>query len=344
MRGIIRIFIVSFLSVILQSCYLIKNAYYFNNLYRSRRDIGEVIKDPKVSDKTKQGLKLVLEILEYANNQGLNTSDKYTQYIDVGDRPVSYLVEAAEADQLKQVTWWFPIVGEVPYLGYYEKKERDEKASLLSKEGYDVLTAEADAFSGLGWIRDPILSSYLEGGEASVANLLFHELTHATLWVPGSVVFNENFASYIADVLTIEFLEKRNRSEELAKYTIKKSDREIFEKWLHEIRNSLENLYSQRLKIDSKELFKKKAQIFNEFLTQKRPKFYRFDYIGKHEWNNAHVLGAALYVSKIKDFARAKSCLSPITVREFLKRVGEEVKTVKDPFEILNKFCKKMVE
>jgi predicted aminopeptidase len=324
---------------LLPSCYLAQNAYHFTSLYNSRRKIDEVLQDGKTPETLKKNLLLVLEILQFAKQEGLNTEDKYTDYIDIGDRPISYIVEASEADQLKQVTWWFPIVGAVPYLGYYEKKERDEKADTLSKQGYDVYRGEAEAFSGLGWIRDPILSSYLRGGTSSLANLLFHELTHSTVWVPDHVVFNENLASYVGDVLTIQFLESRRQEEELLRYARGKGDRDLFTHWLQDLRLSLETLYTQRTKLSFKELMIQKKQIFALYLGEKHPHFQSVDYIGKIEWNNAHVLGSSLYLSKMRDFERARACLGNVAIGPFLRKIKETIRKKDDPFEVLNRFC-----
>lgn len=344
MKWILRIILMPFLLFFLESCYLVKNAYQFTSLYNSRRDIDEVLKDEKVHEKTKKKLQQVRAILAYAKEEGLNTEDKYTQYIEVGDRPISYIVEAAEVDQLVNVMWWFPIVGSVPYLGYFEKEERDEKAKLLKEKGYDVYETEASAFSGLGWIRDPILSSYLSGTEASLANLLFHELTHATLWISGSADFNENLASYVADILTIQYLQSTKQVDELDNYYKKKADRELFSKWLEDLRKSLDELYSQRGVLLADQIKKRKQEVFSRFLKERRPKFKSVDYIGHETWNNAYVLGASLYVAKMDEFEKARACLGNIGIGPYLSKIKEESKNIDDPFKILKGFCVKSGE
>ncbi len=323
----------------LQACYLINNAYYLNNLYNSRRKIDDMLNDRSTPQSTREKLLIVKEILAYAKKEGLNTEDKYQEYIEVGDRPLSYIVEAAEIDQLKQITWWFPVVGDVPYLGYLEKKERDEKAESLRLKGYDIYESEAEAFSGLGWLRDPILSSYLKGSTASLANLLFHELTHATLWIPGSVEFNENLASFVGDILTIKYLQSKSQLTELNSYSLRKSDREKFNSWLTELRKSLDNLYQKRGAIPRAELLVMKKEVFSSYLREKRPHFSSADYIGKDEWNNAVVLAASLYISKADKFAKAWACVGDLQVGQFLKKIKETNKSSSDPFQALESLC-----
>ncbi len=344
MKYFIRSLLFLTLSLLFSSCYLIKNAYYLNNLYSSRRKIDDVLKDEKIPEKTKAKLRLVFEILTYAKQEGLNTDDKYSDYIDIGDRPISYIVEAAAVDELRQVTWWFPIVGNVPYLGYLEKSDRDEKAKSLKEKGFDIYESEAEAFSGLGWFRDPILSSYLNGSDASLSNLLFHELTHATVWIPGSVQFNENLASYVGDVLTIQFLESRKQTNELNAYLVKKADRERFSLWLQDLQSTLETLYKQRDKLLQKDILVQKKQIFDRFLGEKRPKFSNIDYIGRGSWNNAVVLAASLYISKAAEFAKARACLGNLNIALFLKKLKDSTKEKADPFHVLQNFCVKSGE
>ncbi len=339
MRRCIRFGLISILCISLQGCYLLKNAYYLTDLYSSRRKIQELLQDPATAPELHSKLLLVEDILAFAKSEGLNTENKYREYIDVGDRPISYLVEAAEVDQLKQVTWWFPIVGEVPYLGFMEKKERDEKARALKLKGYDVYETEAEAFSGLGWLPDPILSSYLNNSAASLANLLFHELTHATLWVPGSVEFNENLASFVGDVLTIRYLQSKKQMTELNHFFLRKSDREKFSIWLNALRESLASLYQNTEKHARAELLVRKKEIFATYLGPKRAKFSTADYIGKDEWNNAVVLATSLYVAKTESFAKALACVGDLQMGQFLLRIKDSNKKYNDPFKALDQLC-----
>ncbi len=340
MAKIFRLFFFFTVFVSLEGCYLLKNAYYLNSLYNSRRKIEEVLSDKRTPPKVRQKLNLALEILNFAKNEGLSTGGKYQDYVEVGERPVSYLVEAAEPDQLKQLTWWFPIVGSVPYLGFFDKQDREKKARELREKGYDIYESEAQAFSGLGWLKDPILSSYLRGSEASLANLLFHELTHATLWVPDQVEFNENLASYVGDVLTIKFLETKNATLELKRYLAKKEDHEKFSAWLKGLRGSLEDLYTQRVNLSQEILLKKKQDIFSLYLGEKRPKFSVADYVGNERWNNAIVLGNSLYVASAEKFSKAHSCIKDsVTMGQFLKKIQEATVKYTNPFQAMDSLC-----
>jgi predicted aminopeptidase len=107
------------------------------------------------------------------------------------------VVSAAYRDQLEFYTWWFPIVGSVPYKGYFKPEDALAEARDLERRGYDTLVRPASAFSTLGWFNDPLLSSTLQLDSVSLANTVIHELTHNTFYASGHAVFNESFANFV---------------------------------------------------------------------------------------------------------------------------------------------------
>lgn len=331
-----------FISVFcLQGCYLAKNAYHFGEMYNSRKNVDQILKDQSFAEETKEKLRLAIDILDYAESQGLSSKGQYREYIDIGDRPVSYIVQAAEWDALASVTWWFPIVGTVPYLGFFDKQDREKKSRSLKEQGYDVYESEASAFSALGWFKDPLLSSYLDSRTSSLAKLLFHELTHATVWISGSVDFNENLASYVGDFLTIQYLESRKHNEEIVYYQARKRDRRLFESWLKSLKKELKLLYSSRSMMTKEHLRNKKRKIFESFLVEKKPEFTVADYVGTDPWNNATVLASGVYFSYLDDFEKAHKCVGNLKIGVFLETIKEHSKNTKNPFDILKKLCMK---
>ncbi|MBI2603827.1 MAG: aminopeptidase [Deltaproteobacteria bacterium] len=336
----IRVFLLFSATFLSSACYVLKNAYHFTELYKSRQSIEDVLADEKTSERTKEKLRLVQDILLFARQEELNTSGSYRDFIDLGERSVvSYLVQAAEVDQLKLVTWWFPVVGAVPYLGYFQQEERDRKVEKLKGKGYDVFASEVDAFSGLGWFSDPIFSTFLEKRESSLANLLFHELTHATLWVAGDVTFNENLASYVADILTIQYLERRSYAEDLVFYRNKEADFTLFSAWLSTLRAELEVLYGSRGDMSLSQLLVKKEEVFSSFLKERRPRFRTIDFIGDGPWNNATVLAVNLYTPETERFQRAHACVGKVSVGTLLRAIEKALDKVKQPFAALDSLC-----
>ncbi|MCF6297052.1 MAG: aminopeptidase, partial [Flavobacteriaceae bacterium] len=85
-------------------------------------------------------------------------------------------------------------------------------------------------WSTLGWFKDPVLSNMLEGSVGSMSNTLIHELTHGTVFVPDSMTFNENLASFIGRKGAFKFLALTygKNSLEASEYAARLSDSEKF--------------------------------------------------------------------------------------------------------------------
>jgi predicted aminopeptidase len=98
---------------------------------------------------------------------------------------------------LASYTWWFPIVGSVPYKGYFDFPAAIAAGRRLTARGFDAYVRPSPAFSTLGWFNDPLLSTSLHADTLELANTVIHELTHNTYYAPGSAVFNESFANFV---------------------------------------------------------------------------------------------------------------------------------------------------
>jgi predicted aminopeptidase len=332
-----------FVSPFLVSCYSIRVAVEYTKSYASRRSVEEVLQDAAVSESTKTKLRSVEKIITYANLQGLHTQGAYRYFIADKKDVVSYLLEVAYPDRLESVTWWFPIVGSVPYKGYFSKKERDEVAAQYQKEGYDVYVTGVGAFSSLGWLEDPIYEPMLHDSFASLCNLFFHELTHRTLWVSDQVPFNEALATYVGDVLTRAYLDVLRMEKEKTEYLQGGEDQKQFFAWLSRLNERLKILYETPA-LSPAGLRAEKKKVFDLFVSKEKPLFKSVDFVGKKEWNNARVLANHLYSPDLERFSRAHQCLPDPHVGFFLTALSKQVKKTADPFEALDQLCRPKTE
>jgi predicted aminopeptidase len=94
-------------------------------------------------------------------------------------------------------TWWFPVVGRLPYKGYFDTNAAIAAEQALAKDGYDTYLRPAPAFSTLGWFNDPLLSTTLRADSVDLVNTVIHELTHNRYFAKGEAVFNESFANFV---------------------------------------------------------------------------------------------------------------------------------------------------
>jgi predicted aminopeptidase len=125
---------------------------------------------------------------------------------------VVWVVTASEPLRFHAKTWWFPVVGTVPYLGWFDRAEAHDLAAELRAEGWDADVGASGAYSTLGWFDDPVLSTMIPDGlEATgeLVNVILHESVHATLYVHGQTRFNESLAEFVSGKLTVTFLNHR---------------------------------------------------------------------------------------------------------------------------------------
>jgi predicted aminopeptidase len=163
-----------------------------------REPILELLARPDLGPDMRERLGLVLDVRRFAERDlGLRVGDSYSTFAEVdGEAPV-WVLSAAHRDRLEPYTWWYPIVGRVPYQGYFDRDEADRAARALAAQGLDVDIRPASAFSTLGWFADPVLSTTLKAAPVILVETVIHELFHATLYVPSAVPFNESAAMFV---------------------------------------------------------------------------------------------------------------------------------------------------
>lgn len=275
-------------TLLLSSCYSIKQAYYQGNELSRKIPIHVLLwnkEGPNLDH-----LQWSQEVVDFAASQGLSVGSSYRYLVDSSREVASYLVQATKPLDFEAKTWSFPVVGKVPYLGFYHQSDRDEEAQSLIQEGWDVHTSEAEAFSLLGWMADPLFPSMLKRDKAALAHLLFHELTHRTYWYPGSVEFNENLAEWVAIHLTEKILE----GEEKIKYRSWIDRRESSSQKVWKLRRELEVIYNDDQRSDADKLRLKAELIAKSGF--------------RASWNNATIMAATLYLPERKSFEQAFQC------------------------------------
>lgn len=177
------------------------------NIIWNAKPVEIYLKDPSFPDSLKSRLELIKEVRKYAiDSLGLKDTENYKTLYDQKGEEVMWVVLASEPFALKSKEWKFPIIGSVPYKGFFKKERADNLKHELEKEGWDVIVRNPGGWSTLGWFTDPILSKMLMRSEGDLANLIIHEMSHATIFVKDSIEFNENLATFIGDRGAEQFL------------------------------------------------------------------------------------------------------------------------------------------
>ena len=170
------------------------------NILLQTQTIQELVNKENVPDSVKTKLLLVQQIREFAiDSLGLADTKSYNSVYDQRGEPSIWNVSACAPFEFKAHEWKFPLLGSVPYKGFFIKEYADEECFELSNKGLDVRVREAAAWSTLGIMNDPVLTNFLANDEGEIAELIIHEMTHATIWVNGGVEFNENLATFIGE-------------------------------------------------------------------------------------------------------------------------------------------------
>jgi len=196
-------------------------------IIREARPVEEFISDPSYPDSLKSKLKLIQKARQFAiDSFGLNDTDNYKTMYDQKGQELMWVVIACEPFKLKEKRWEFPVVGSVPYKGFFSKEKAIEEKESLEKEHWDVSIRNPGGWSTLGWFTDPILSGMLRRSDGDLASLIIHEMVHSTIYVKDSSDFNENLASFIGDRGAEEFLAvtRGDTSKEYHEYLFQDSD------------------------------------------------------------------------------------------------------------------------
>lgn len=222
------------------------------------KPVEDFLANPSFPDSLKKKLYVIEEVRRYAiDSLGLNDTDNYRTLYDQKGKELMWVVTACEPFQLKPKMWDFPVVGSVPYKGYFNEERALKEARALEGEGLDVGVRNPGGWSTLGWFTDPILSGMLSRSEGDLASLIIHEMVHATIFVKDSIDFNENLASFIADTAAYNFLRWKygKDSGEYEEYFDENADYVRLSNYMLNASNVLDSLYQT---FDEAELFQTK--------------------------------------------------------------------------------------
>ena len=174
----------------------------------ARQPVDKVVANPETDPHISELLLLIADTKKFGVVRlGLSPTENYTSYVAL-DRPyVSWTLSAAPPDKLEPVTWTFPIVGVVPYLGFFKKTDALAKQKQLIAEGHDTYLRGVPAYSTLGWFDDPVMSPILKYSVPTIVNIILHEESHATVFIEGHVEFNETMASVMGNEAALLYLE-----------------------------------------------------------------------------------------------------------------------------------------
>ena len=228
-----------------QGCYLARAAVEEARILAGRRPIRELIADPSVADSVKAKLRLVVAARRFAaDSLGLNPGESFTTFTDIGRDTLVLVLSAARRDSLAGYSWRYPVVGRLPYRGFFELSDALEARRELEARGYDTYLRTSDAFSTLGWFDDPLLSTTLRHDSLALVNTVIHEITHSTFFPKGQAVFNESFASFVGARGAERFFRSRGSTEAAAMSDAAWRDQKVLSAFWASLSRSLDSAFA----------------------------------------------------------------------------------------------------
>lgn len=193
---------------------------------------------------------LINDIRAFAVNElGLATSKNYTTYVELDRDYLAAIVSASDKTSFNRYEWKFPIVGSVPYKGFFNIEDARKERAKLEKKDLDVWIRGVDAFSTLGWFKDPLYSYMRNYSPARLADLIIHESVHATVFIKNQITFNEELAEFIGSEGARLYIISRygeDSDEYRSIYTLEE-EYQKYVSFIHEVIAELETLYSSSL-------------------------------------------------------------------------------------------------
>lgn len=300
------------LSIALVSC---ETVGYYSQAARGqltivfgREDIQRLIEQQDISDELVLKFSKVMDIREFAETElGLPVGGNYSSYVDIEREHVVWNVFAAPEFSIDPVNWCYPIAGCVAYRGYFSEQSALSYAAKLEEDGFDVYTGGVDAYSTLGWFEDSLLSTVLNRADYQLAGLIFHELAHQLVYLPGDTTFNESFATAVEREGVRRWLTKSNEESNIDAASLDYDRQQQFVDLVTDYRDRFELLYGQDVPEPS--MRSKKAQLQQAMrdeyavLKQQWQGYAGYDGWFSRSLNNAQLSTVASYNDLLPFFA-----------------------------------------
>lgn len=268
----------------------------------TRQPISELLASPELSTEDRHRLELVREVRTFADRHvGLRVGGNYSTVVPSRSTAALHVVTAAERFRLEPVSWWFPIVGRVPYKGYFDRERAAAAAARLERGGFDTRIFAAPAFSTLGWFDDPLFSNLLRLPDEVLANLILHELLHTTYFTPGHIAFAESFASFVGYRGAVEFFAHRGELDRAASIEREWDAAIAFSEFLHNELDLLAGDYARGMNEEARQA--RFRRIRNRWANQSGSEVYAG--FGPEPINNATLLHLSVYHRKLGVFEQA---------------------------------------
>jgi predicted aminopeptidase len=288
--------------------YLTRAGFEETRILRSRQPIDRMVRDSSVAPGVRRSLSLVLETRDYAARLGMEAKETYTTYSDVGRDTLLLVLQAAPKDCICPHTWKYPIVGRIPYKGFFDVSAAHREAARFTARGYDTYLRPSSAFSTLGWFNDPLLSTALTRDSVELAATVFHELAHNTVYVKSATPFNESFAQMVGYRSAQAFFADRGDRQRAQQASDRWHDEIVLGEYYAALVARLDSLYAAKPDSAALEAGRREAAAWArgqlEGPVGQRFRTIRVGRLTERPINNAQLIGSRIYRTRLDLFER----------------------------------------
>jgi predicted aminopeptidase len=262
------------------------------------------------AEKNRRFVESVADIRRFAGAElGLSMSKNYTRYVQLDRGFLAAVVSASAADSFTRHEWHYPVLGRMPYKGFFNAADARKERAKLEKKGLDVWVRGVDAFSTLGRFQDPLYSYMRDYAPHRLANLIIHEQFHATVFIKGHVQFNEELAEFVGSEGARLYMESRYGadSEEYRGIFAGEDDNRAYVDFIRQLTAELETVYAGGAAREEK--LREKERVINaakeRFDAEYESRFRSGNYRGFADLpvNNAYLELYRLYYAEDNFFA-----------------------------------------
>lgn len=310
--------------------YLSQQAWGQLHLLRIRRHVDDVLTDPATPPALRERLQLALEARQFGIDVlGLRGGAEFKRFVDTGG-PVAYNLTAAPRSAWRILRWRFPLVGTVPYLGFFDRRDAQKQAKQLEARGYDVYVRPVGAYSTLGYLISPIYASMLDHpgpeGEVQTVEVILHEMAHSTAYLRSASELNESYATLVGVEGAAQFFRERGSAAQSAMvHQLAQAEEQrhrAFSAWLEPALKEAAAYYAeaQRERWPTSDIERRRSDLFSKLQASYRAAFPsgpRYRRLAEGPLNNAVLLSFSVY-HRSSDFQQRLLALVDGDLRSFI--------------------------
>ncbi len=245
---------------LLSACYVGEQGAHYLGILARAQPLERVLADKAAPPELRALAERATRIRDFATTQlGLRETRNYRKIARVAGDNLAMVVQACAELSFERYLWSYPLVGKLPYKGFFNPDAAEKEAQARRAEGLDVIIRPVDAFSSLGWLPDPLFSFMAAYGEAELAEIIIHELCHATAFARGCDDWNEELATFVGREAAARYIAANEGEEapDLASLRRARRDEAAFANFLRGTAAELEAVYRAPLSVEEKRARKK---------------------------------------------------------------------------------------